>query len=338
MASARKTAATTPPLAVRRWEQLTPEQQLAAVREVCGSKGFAIVKRFDDVLAVGAGFKKAAGAVSKSICLGLLVKKKKKRLGKVSRPIPERLVVTVERDGKRVQLSVPTDVEELGKGKPHQAINTAAGVRAFNRNNTAQGVPGAACCVVVDESDATNRFVLGCHHVLALSLLTSGCAFLKDTDVSGRGAAPKFGGLFHPLPMAADGNPCLDAALALVDSGTEVTWESSEGIKPVRVEPGVNQPMNCFVFTPDRSLSATFIKEWANVPLQYPRCGTVVIAAAYQFQVATVGGHSGSPVMTTDGTLHGMHFWGDEQQQLAMAIPAFMLFRRGLFPVNFRLA
>ncbi|MDO9074132.1 MAG: hypothetical protein Q7U73_12795 [Rubrivivax sp.] len=297
-----------------------------------------MVKRFDDVLAVGAGFKKSAGEVSTSVCLGLLVSRKKSRLGKVSAPIPKRLTVSVQRDGKRVQLSIPTDVEELGKGKPQQAINAAAGIRAFNRSNSTQGVPGAACCVVVDQSDAANRFVLGCHHVLALSLLTTGCEFFKDTDVSGRGAVQKFGGLFHPLPMAADGLACLDAALALVDAGTEVTWVSGEGIKPVRVEPGTKQPVNCFVFTPDGPLPAVFVKEWANVPLQYPRCGTVTIAAAYQFQVPTVGGHSGSPVMTPDGTLHGMHFWGDEQQQLAMAIPAFMLFRPGLFPVNFRLA
>jgi len=333
----KKAATSATSLPVRRWNAMTPEQQLAAVREVCGSKGSALVKRFDDVIAVGAGFKKSDGAVSTYVCLGLMVKKKKKYLANVSKPIPERLMVTVLRNDKPVRLSVPTDVEELGMGKPHQGVNTAAGVRAFNRSNPTQGVPGAACCIVIDESDATNRFILGCHHVLALSLLTSGCAFFKDTDVSGRGTVPKFGGLFHPLPMTADGDPCLDAALSLVDSGVEVSWESSDGIKPVRVEPGVKQPLNCFVFTPNGPLAAAFVKEWANIPLQYARCGTVVIAAAYQFQASTQGGHSGSPVMTTDGTLHGMHFWGDEQQQLSMAIPAFMLFRPGLFPVNFKL-
>lgn len=323
------------PLAVRRWDELTPAQQLAAVREVCGAKRHSLLKRFDGVLAVGAGYKKSAGGVSGAICLGLLVKRKKKRLGSIARPVPERVLVSVVRDGKSVRLSIPTDVEELGKGRPH--VNTATGVRAFNRNNSAQGVPGAACCVVVDQSDPTNRFVLGCHHVLALSLLTSGCAFVRETDVGGRGPGTKFGELFHPLPMAADGRPCLDAALSLIDPGADVTWMSNEGLKPVRFEPGVNQPTNCFVFTPDGPLPAVFVKEWANVPLQYARCGTVVIAAAYQFQAATIGGHSGSPVMSPDGTLHGMHFWGDPHQSLAMSIPAFMLFQPGVFPVNFEL-
>lgn len=323
------------PLPVRRWDELTTVQQLAAVREVCGAKGLSLLQRFDGVLAVGAGYKKSAGEVSGDVCIGLLVKKKKKRVASMARPIPERVLVTVARGGKNMRLSIPTDVEELGKGKPH--LNTAHGVRAFNRSNSVQGVPGAACCVVVDQTDPKNRFILGCHHVLALSLLTSGCAFLRETDVGGRSPGTRFGELFHPLPMAADGRPCLDAALSLIDpDADEVTWVS-EGVRPVRVEPGVNQPTNCFVFTPDGPLPTVFVKEWANVPLQYARCGTVVIAAAYQFQAATVGGHSGSPVMSPDGTLHGMHFWGDPAQSMAMAIPAFMLFQPGVFPVNFEL-
>lgn len=323
------------PLPVRRWEGLTAQQQLAAVREVCGSKGQALTKRFDDVLAVGAGFKKSAGNVSEAICLGLMVKKKRTR--NLTSPIPERVLVTVVRDGNRVRLSIPTDVEELGKGTPH-AVNVAKGVRAFNRNNAAQGVPGAACCVVVNASQPSDRFLLGCHHVLALSFLTSGCAAFPQTDVADRGMASKVGELFFPLPMAANGRPCLDAALALIDADAQVTWMSDEGLRPLVVEPGVQQPLNCFVFTPERALRAVFVKEWANVPLQYARCGTVIIAAAYQFQADTVGGHSGSAVMSPDGTLHGMHFWGDPSQRLAMAIPAFMLFRAGLFPVNLRLA
>ena len=323
------------PAPVRRWQEMSAEQQLATVREVCGAKGPALLKRFEGALAVGAGFKKSALDVSPTVCLGLMVKRKRTR--NLVRPIPKRILVTVIRNGKRVRLSVPTDVEELGKGTPHSAVNVAHGVRAFKRGNPTQGVPGAACSVVVDVSDPSNRFILGCHHVLALSLLTSGCAVFNNADVSRRGVAPRFGELFFPLPMAADGHPCLDAALSLVDPDAQVTWISNDGIRPLVVEPGVQQPLNCFVFTPDGAIEAVFVKEWANVPLQYARCGTVVIAAAYQFQAATVGGHSGSPVMTPDGTLHGMHFWGDTSQRMAMAIPAFMLFRPGVFPVDFRL-
>ena len=322
------------PAAVRRWDALTAQEQLAAVREVCGSKGPALIKRYKGVIAVGAGFKKSADAVSKTICLGLLVKKKQTR--NLSHPVPERLLVSLVRDGKRVRFSIPSDVEELGKAQPH--FNAALGVRAFSRNNSTQGVPGAVCCIVQDASQPPNRFVLGCRHVLALSLLTTGCAAFNDTDVADRAMTTKVGGLFAVLPMAPDGQPCLDAALAIIDSSAQVDWSSDNGIRPLNVEPGVDQPLNCIVFTPDGPLSAVFVKEWANVPLKYAQCGTVVIAAAYQFQAPTIGGHSGSPVMSLDGTLHGMHFYGDPSQSLAMAIPAFMLFQPGLFGVDFQLA
>ena len=96
------------------------------------------------------------------------------------------------------------------------------------------------------------------------------------------------------------------------------------------LEPGVQQPSNCLVYTPNGPLPAIFVKEWANVPLPYPSCGNVVIAAAYQFKSPTQGGHSGSPVMTPQGLLFGMHFWGDAAKQIAFAIPAFVLFRPGL--------
>lgn len=333
MAVTPKTASL--PVPVRRWNELPQEQQLAAVREVCGTKGVALLKRFDGVIAVGAGYKKSADRVSEVICLGMLVKKK--RTTKVVRPVPERLLVTVVRDGKRVRLSIPTDVEELGKGKPHTPVNLAQGVRAFNRNNAKQGVPGAACCVVVDSNQPSNRYILGCRHVLALSLLTTGCTAFNATDVANRGMTTRVGQLFFPLPMAPDGQPCLDAAISLIDPSIPVNWLSAHGIRPTVVEPGVQQPQNCFVFTPNGPLQAVFVKEWANVPLKYAGCGTVIIAGVYQFQAATVGGHSGSPVMTPDGTLFGMHFWGDQSQSLALAIPAFMLFQPGRFPVNIQL-
>ena len=332
---AAESKATPLPAAVRRWNDLSAGNQLAVVRGVCGRKGPSLLKRFDGVLAIGAGFKKSADTVSEAICLGMLVKKKRTR--NIARPVPERLHVSIVRDGKRVRLSIPTDIEELGKGRPH-AVNVAQGVRAFNRNNANQGVPGAACCIVVDANQPANRFVLGCRHVLALSLLTTGCAAFNDADVADRCMTTRIGQLFFPLPMAPNGQPCLDAAIALIDPSIPVDWLSPQGTRPTRVEPGVQQPQNCFIFTPNGPLQAAFVKEWANVPLQYAGCGDVVIAGAYQFQAATVGGHSGSPVMAPDGTLFAMHFWGDPSQRLALAIPAFMLFQPGRFPVPIRLA
>jgi len=118
------------------------------------------------------GLKKSAGAVTGAVCLGMLVAKKRMQIRRIARPVPPRVLVWLVRAGKRVRISIPTDIEELAKGTPHAPFNLARGVRAFNRNSPNQGVPGAACCVVVDANQPADRFVLGCHHVLALSLLT----------------------------------------------------------------------------------------------------------------------------------------------------------------------
>jgi hypothetical protein len=312
------------------------EEQLATVREVCGAKGSALLKRFDGGLAVGAGFKKTANQVGQDICLGVLVQRKVKK--NLVRPIPTRVEVYLARGGKRSKVSIPTDVEELGDGEPHAIQNLAHGVRAFNRANPTQGIPGAVCCIVADSSVPPNHYLLGCRHVLALSLLTSGCTAFNATDAADRAMTTRVATLHSTPPMAANGRPCLDAALSMILPGVQVGWLGPGNVRPVAVEPGAQQPSNCFVYTPNGPLPAKFVKEWANLPLPYPNCGNVVIAAAYQFQALTVGGHSGSPVMTPQGLLFGMHFWGDTGKQLAFAIPAFMLFQPGLFPVSLRLA
>jgi hypothetical protein len=323
------------PASIRRWDSSTASEQLATVREVCGTRGKALLKSFDGGLAVGAGFKKSANEVSDEICLGVLVQRKVEEPH--VRPIPKRVEVFLIRGGKRTKFSIPTDVEELGDGEPHAGLNLAQGVRAFHRTNAGQGVPGAVCCIVADTSVPPNHYVLGCRHVLALSLLTSGCAAFNATDVADRAMTTRFAELHATLPMAANGQPCLDAAISMIHPGSQVGWLAPGNVRALAIEPGVQQPSNCLVYTPNGPLPAIFVKEWANVPLPYPSCGNVVIAAAYQFKSPTQGGHSGSPVMTLQGLLFGMHFWGDTAKQIAFAIPAFVLFQPGLFSLNFHL-
>jgi hypothetical protein len=308
---------------------MTASEQLATVREVCGAKGKALLKGFDGGLAVGAGYKKSADEVSKDICLGVLVQRKVESPDVC--PIPKRVEVFLTRDGRRTKVSIPTDVEELGDGEPHAALNLAQGVRAFNRMNAGQGVLGAVCCIVADQNIPPHHYVLSCRHVLALSLITTACAAFNATDVADRAMTTRFAALYSALPMAANGQPCLDAAISMIQPGSQVGWLGQGNMRPVAVEPGVQQPYNCFVYTPNGPVPAIFVKEWANIPLPYPHCGNIVIAAAYQFQSPTVGGHSGSPVMTPQGLLFGMHFWGDAAKRVAYAIPAFVLFQPGLF-------
>jgi hypothetical protein len=237
---------------------------------------------------------------------------------------------------KRVRYLIPTDVEEIGSGRPQATQNLAHGIRSSATNDPARSLRGAACCIVSQKGQPGNRFLLGCRHVLALSLLTQRCEAV-DTLIRPHASADVVGHLYEYLDFGASARPCLDAAIALATPAAAISWDAGN-VAPSRVEPGVARPLGCTIYTPDGPRPATFVKEWANLRLPYPGCGTVTIAAAYQFIADTIEGDSGSPVMDGEGTLHGMHFWGDPAQRIAFAVPAFMLFRPGLFSVEFELA
>lgn len=314
-----------------KFQALPEEQQLAIVREVCGRRGADLIKKYG-VCAVGAGYKKSDGAVLPQTCIGFLVGHKKTD---PDNPVPPEIITFIQEKGKRTLYAIPTDIEEMGSGAPQFAANLAHGIRAVAAKNQALALKGATCCIVRQKNSTSNRFLLGCHHVLALSLLSTQCS-AADAYVRPRNSTETVGRLYEYLPLAASGRPCLDAALALASPSASLQW-SAGGRRPTKVEPGVQRPLACRIYTPEGDIPATFVKEWANVPLPYPRCGMVVIEAAYQFVAPTLEGHSGSAVMESDGTLHGMHFWGDVTQNMAFAIPAFMLFRPGRFSVDFEL-
>lgn len=318
-------------VARQRFESLPLQEQLAMARNFCGRREKQLVKKYS-VNAIGVGYKTTGGNVLTKTCIAFLVIKKDTR---AANPIPAEIYTTVRVGGKEVRYSIPTDVEEIAGGQPQSGANLALGINVVSTKNQNVSLDGAACCIVRQVNNPTNRYVLGCHHVLALSLGSPQCA-PADAYVRPRSSPYVVGRLYEYLTMSPGGVRSLDAALALVNPLSMTEWNAG-GVKPTRVEPGVARPLNCRIFTPRGSLNAQFVKEWANVSLPYPNCGTVVIAAVYQFVADTLPGDSGSPVMQLDGTLHGMHFWGDPTQRMAFAIPAFMLFRFGVFSLNFEL-
>lgn len=314
----------------RNWAALTQQEQLDVLRRLCGSKEAVLKKRYSDILAIGVGYKTKDGKPLTEVCLGFLVKTKTS-----NKPclVPSFLNFYVYISGKRTLLCIPTDIEEVGDGVPHGVINVASGVRAVSTQNNLYWVNGSACCVVVQSDEPNNRYVLGCHHVLALSLLTQG-GNIADAFLLSQGQ--KIGRLSKYLPMSGTGAPCLDAALSILEPNMPVIWEGPF-IAPSGVGNGINPPANCKLYTPRGPLATQYVKEFANIPLYYPKIGTVIIRAAYQYYADAEEGDSGSPLMEPDGTLQGMHFWGDSARRIAFAIPAFILFQPGLFSINFNL-
>ncbi|MFC5478211.1 trypsin-like serine protease [Massilia suwonensis] len=314
------------------FDGLGEEEQLAIVRRLCGQRGKRLVRKFG-AYAIGAGYKKTAGRVLPTICIGFLVDAKSES---PARPVPHEITTYVRRGGRRIRCQVPTDVEEIGAGHPQKMQNLANGIHSSAAANAALSLRGAACCIVAQTDKPANRFLLGCQHVLALSLLGRQCGCI-DSVIRANGSPEVVARLYEYAELTPSGKPCLDAAIALANPAAKIFWDAGR-IVPQRVEPGVNRPLDCTIFTPRGPRPARFVKEWANVRLPYPSCGMVTIAAAYQFVADTAAGDSGSPLIDRQGTLHGMHFWGDPGQQLAFAIPAFMLFQPGLFSIEIALA
>lgn len=314
-----------------RWADLSQDRQLEVLTRLCLHRRRNFQREFSGILSVGVGYKTSKGRLLPSLCLAFLVYRKKRS----KRPVPPSIATYAQIGGRRVRLEVPTDVEEAADGGPQASINAASGVVVSAAVDPSVRCTGAVCCLARQRDTPQNLYLLGCHHVLALSSETANCN--AEPGVVSSPAGVPFARLFDHVAMAADVSSQMDAAIALVLPGVQVAW-SHNGMRALRVDAGTQQPSDCRVFTPRGAFAAAYVKTWVEVPLWYPRCGWVQFERAYQFQAPTQSGDSGSAVMGLDGTLFAMHFWGRPSDQFAMAVPAGSLFQRGLFDVEIELA
>lgn len=316
------------------WRGFTQRQQVAIVRRVASRRGAELSRRYANVLAVGVGYRTRRGRrYTAEVCLGFLVDKK--RVRPRGKAVPRFIRTFIMRRGRRSLCLIPTDLEERGKGRPHQSFDLSGGVVARGPHGSAPRAKGAACCLVREKGTRRRYLLLGCHHVFARSL-NPGLVPQDPSEISHRHAGRLIGTLFDFSPLNLVGRPCLDAALASVN---DPSWLSPffGGNAPTTVGDGITLPKGCRIYTPRGSIEARFVKEWHNIPLPYRRFGTVVIRMAYQFRADTLPGDSGSPVLDMHGRLYGMHFWGSDPPGTAYAIPSFVLFRAGLFRVDIEL-
>lgn len=313
------------------WGDLSEAKQLEVLVDLQNRRSEAFKQKSGNVLSIGLGHKTTEGEIRDELCLGFLVKKKSSR---AKDQVPATVVTTVVHEGLRRRVHVPTDVEELGLGAPQHAAdaelatNAADGILLASPSAPALRARGAVCAIVRFEGQP-DLFVLSCHHVLTLSEKLGKCRVLNDTLVADSRGVP-YAQLFEFVPMVPGQASQIDAAVSIVLPGHAATWVHS-GARPVGVDFGTSKPLNCTIYAPGRRLGARYVKTWREVPLQYPGC-VVQVAAAYQFAANTVDGDSGSPVMDSHGTLHGMHFWGNPSSGLALSIPAGLLFQPGVFP------
>lgn len=306
------------------WQELDAREQTEVLESLAKTRRARYLREYPELLGVGQGYKRVSGERLPQRCFAFLVRKKTKRVPQ----LPEFISATVTHGRKRRRVEVPTDVEAIGRGSTaHLGVNAAAGVFVGSAQNPGLNATGSICCLV-RVLGRRELFALSCNHVLTLSSLIAGGGVAEDAILALRSPHLPFGHLATYSPLKAGAPNQIDAALATVDPATQ--W-SYNGAKAARVVMGLVEPEGCGVFTPRGLEPATWVKTYYDVALPYPTAGLIRIAAAYQFEAATLPGDSGSAVMDNSRTLYGMHFWGDPVNNFSLAIPAGYLFTPGVF-------
>jgi hypothetical protein len=135
----------------------------------------------------------------------------------------------------------------------------------------------------------------------------------------------------------------MDAALVRVTDPTTIDPWFSE-VEASRVADGLELPTDYAIYTPRGKLKADFLGQAFDISLAYGSGVTVRIRTVYESVCETLEGDSGSPLIAGDGTLFGMHFYGDVRQvggvqrKISLALPAYMIFRDGVFAERIELA
>jgi len=325
------------------WNELSEEQKYVLARSVAQRRVREWKRKFDGVVSVGAGFRTTAGKnkPTDEVCLRFAVARKKKHVGEGR--VPELVVAYVDKEDGRRRCAIPTDVDVLAPGDENANSGLRRGV-VVRKDGTRRGDIGAVCAVVEDVDSPEAWYLLSCNHVLALP--GHGCDPTLATDVfraSGpaRRAAQKIADLLFHKQLNPGSGYGMDAALAVV-SRKNLISRMVQGKRPTQVSRPGAVPHDYKIYTPRGPIQAEFVGEQFKHSVPF-RCGAsvrhehVIVSRAN-----TVGGDSGSPLIGSDGTLYGMHFYltatRSRKPSYALAIPAHALFQDGTWPIKIKLA
>jgi hypothetical protein len=325
--------------AARLWASLSRDEQITVAHRVARARSGAWKRAHPNVVAISSGVKYRRGRRFKSvICLRFLVRRKWKHPRKGAVPRVVRTVIT--RRGLRRLCLIPTDVLALGRGRPHNVVvvRPPSGLVPL--------LIGTACCRVRVQGERGARFLLGCHHVFTLSKTDRDAAPLDkarlfrlwpDGTEERIGALDRYANLTPALPRYG-----MDAALVRIENDNALrNWSV---LVPSSVSDGASVPEAFWIFTPGRALRAQYEGVAVNLSLDWGNGVEVRIRTAYESIAKTQDGDSGSPVISDEGVLLGMHFYGlirtidGRDQKVSLAIPAHELFSDSTFGVPIQLA
>jgi hypothetical protein len=282
------------------------------------------------------------------VCIRFIVRSKvdKALLGgdRGPRPIPDSIPARATVRGRRVTVRIPTDIQADSPGRLHALMDATDGVRVVDSLNPANRCIGSFCCVVRNKKAAAERYLLTCRHVLCVALApTGGLVPTDDGQVSHRVSNAAIADHYDEADLG-DGSTTYgcDAALGVMTTpDLPVIWATVPG----RVAKPLDVPSGLKVYVPRKQptspvragpLAATGYELQFDRPIQVQPGLWVRFEAVVTYFAATEPGDSGSALIDDTGALFGMHFY-ESGQGVSHAIPAYILFKSGLFKIDIRL-
>lgn len=326
--------------AADQWERLSERTQFRLIRAVAQRRGPAFKKMFPNVVGIGTGYRTVgeASSIRKEFCLRFLVKRKwedrRNRQGK----IPSLIQAYWNSKGRLHRVLIPTDVSLL-YGRPHQSLDLTDGIVSFDG---AQPIEyGSASCLVHRQGMPNERYLLSCYHIFVPSM-----TYPRPDDpfTATDGAGSSLGS----LSFAADPSRTVDAALLQIVNqaageislwGCDITRVASSSDFQYLPYKGP------FTLYARRATPPTVAGANRTAPLPVSLVGYHDIGTTFpygdrsfdfggtiQYQAPVRPGDSGCPLLDSDGTLFGMHFFGNSTEGYALAAPS--LFADGVFEVD----
>lgn len=304
------------------WNLLGHRQKIRLAREVIHRRRSELLK-LPNVVTVGWGRLVRGGQLKDEICIRVCVSKKWSTKARRPGKIPDELVTFAEVRGQRRRVCVPSDVATIDEGEPHAPAG-ASRCRARDPSDTE--VSGLGTCRVHRKWAPQQGFLLGCDHVLALSLKKQLPAASQIPGIRIQ-LGKNYVGQLVELGGRFDAAICKVSIDALVDPTVRVgaSEESFSGFL-ANVE---DLPFEYRIPVRTKAGNYTVVEaRWVTSLEEYEFGGyfgnngkrIIPLAIESETEIPLWGGTSGAPLIDDNNRLLGMHFWGVGKRAFALPI------------------
>ena len=325
--------------AVRRWKRLRRKDQHRIVRELVEARSDELRRAYPAIHGVAYGLRTLtiddARCVTREPCVVFLVYRKWKQRPRtraaLGRELPAYIWAhgTDPRSGLRGLCAVPVDVES---GTDYW-VRPHAGNHVLVHKNAIPMQKGVVTCAVSMPPGFGGAHAISCHHVFAMSKVTSPPGSpANNAHVSvglpGNQPGTRIGRLspFRGRLVPGSQGASFDAALARVDDPQALAQVLQPPTPVGAIASEDEMPFSFWIMTPRRPIKAVWVQNWvgfdnivyfsgSNRPVQ-----PLVIEAEVRDSIVPQGGDSGSPVLdSAKRKLIGMHIAGKRSRAFFLA-------------------